>query len=85
VDDLTLFCVRKDKISDIFRQITSQDNLCTVGEEKIGISSIRELLVTFVRRNGCSHDAVDAGGRWDSNRRMVDTNADRCIPSLDEK
>ena len=51
----------------------------------IGTHSIRKLLATYARRNGCSKDDVDARGRWKSNKRIVDTYIDCLIPYPDAK
>ena len=65
--------------------MTHEDNFNTVSEGKIRTHSIRKLPATFARRNGCSRDDVDSRGRWESNRRMVDTYVHNCIPYPDAK
>ena len=85
VDDQSLFCIKKERVSALFRELTSNVNFNTVSEGKIGTHSIRKLPVMFARRNGCSRDDVDSRGRWKANKRIVDTYIDTCIPYPDAK
>ena len=84
-EDPTLFKIKKERISGLFRELSKDPSFPHITDGKIGTHSIRKLPATYARRNGCSRDDVDARGRWKTHRRMVDTYIDNCIPYPDAK
>ena len=65
--------------------MTEGDDFNETGGGKLCILSMRKLPATYVWRNGCSCDDIDARRRWKSNHYMVDTNSDHSIPYSDAK
>ena len=82
---IPMFGVKKERMRDLFTEITNQESFQLVLPGPIGTHSIRKMPATYARRNGCSKDDVDARGRWKSNKRMVDTYIDCVIPYPDAK
>ena len=64
VDNQSLFCVKKERIANLFRKITQCNSFSQIIEGKLGTHSIRKLPATYAWRNGCSCDDIDASGRW---------------------
>ena len=61
------------------------DSFSETSGGKLLTHSIRKLPATYIRRNGCSYDDVDARGKLKSNFCMVDTYIDNSIPYPDVK
>ena len=74
--------IRKERMKTLSTDITSDENYSLVLPGPIDTHSIRKLLVTCTRRNGCSKDDVDTRGYW---KRIVDTYNDCVIPYPDAK
>ena len=69
-----LFNMLKQHIQALLEEIVNQEDLTLFNTNSpIGTHSIRELPATYVRRNGCTKDDMEARGRWKFNKRIVDT------------
>ena len=82
---IPIFGVKKERMRDLFTEITNQESFQPVLSGSIGTHSIRKMPATYEKRNGCYKDDVDARGRWKSNKRMVDTYIECIIPYPDAK
>ena len=65
-------------MKSFFTGITCDENYSLVLSDLIGTHSIRKLLATYVTRNGCSKNEVDAKGRGNLNIRISDSYID-CV------
>ena len=71
--------------SEEFKALFGDHILSTGLEAWLGSHSLRKLVATHARRNGCSRDEIDLRGRWKKSRRIVDTYLDTTIPYPDAK
>ena len=71
--------------SEEFKALFGNHSLSTGLDTWLGSHSLRKLVATHARRNGCSRDEIDLRGRWKKSKRTVDAYLDTTIPYPDAK